>query len=262
MPQLISMSEAGVLELRQYTLRPGTRADLVTLFERELIEPQEAAGMTVGGLFLDRDDADRFVWFRGFADSASRRRALETFYYGPVWEQHRDDANATMLDSDDVLLLRPTEPARPAPDPATSRPGVEVTAPSDEWVTVSTYVHDPDPALTSWLTTDVHAEVERLLGVPVAAYRTDPAENTFPALPVRPDHAFVWMAAFPDEGTYDEASRRLEESRTWRQDIEPRLRNRLNGRQVLRLQPTARSQHPASGAAAFPSSLERSDEAG
>jgi hypothetical protein len=32
---------ARVVELRQYTLRPGQREDLIELFERELIEPQE-----------------------------------------------------------------------------------------------------------------------------------------------------------------------------------------------------------------------------
>ncbi|MEU0397925.1 hypothetical protein ABZ208_35265 [Streptomyces sp. NPDC006208] len=35
-----------------------------------------------------------------------RRRSLEAFYTGPVWRKHRDAANATMIDSDDVLLLR------------------------------------------------------------------------------------------------------------------------------------------------------------
>ena len=33
-----------IVELRQYTLRPGRRDDLIALFETELIAPQEAAG--------------------------------------------------------------------------------------------------------------------------------------------------------------------------------------------------------------------------
>lgn len=37
---------------------------------------------------------------------AERARALHAFYYGPVWQAHREAANATMLDKDDVLLLR------------------------------------------------------------------------------------------------------------------------------------------------------------
>jgi NIPSNAP. len=62
------------------------------------------------GQFADADDADRFVWLRGFADMAARARALAAFYDGPVWRAHREEANATMIDSDDVLLLRPRQP--------------------------------------------------------------------------------------------------------------------------------------------------------
>ena len=43
-----------VLELRQYTLRPGQREVLVELFDRELVESQEALGMRV--LFVDVED--------------------------------------------------------------------------------------------------------------------------------------------------------------------------------------------------------------
>jgi len=55
-----------VVELRQYTLKPGKRDVLIDLFEREFIEPQEALGMTVVGQFRDRRSPDRFVWLRGF----------------------------------------------------------------------------------------------------------------------------------------------------------------------------------------------------
>ena len=98
---------AEVLELRQYTLHPGRRDELIDLFDRELVEPQEAVGAQVLGQFRDRDDDDRFVWLRGFADMATRGEALAAFYGGPVWRAHGDKANATMIDSDDVLLLRP-----------------------------------------------------------------------------------------------------------------------------------------------------------
>ena len=248
MPSVATVSTARVLELRQYTLRPGARPDLVRLFERELIEPQEDAGIRVGGLFLDRDDADRFVWFRGFADLDARRRALEDFYHGPVWRTFRDAANATMLDSDDVLLLRATDPAHPLAEPAGARVGIDATEPTDEWVVVSVYAHR-DPRLESWLSEDVHDVLQQQLRVPVATYRTEPSENDFPALPVRSDNVFVWAATFAEEGEYVEARRRLEESSTWRNDVAPRLEARLTARQHLRLQPTARSQHPATGPA-------------
>lgn len=95
-----------ILELRQYTLHPGRRDDLISLFEREFVDSQLALGMTLPGLFRDAGDPDRFVWLRGFADMPARKAALEAFYGGPVWKAHRDAANATMIDSDNVLLLK------------------------------------------------------------------------------------------------------------------------------------------------------------
>ena len=96
-----------VVELRQYALVPGQRETLIALFEREFIETQEARGMTVIGQFRDLNNPDRFVWLRGFDDMPTRARALHEFYGGPVWKTHREAANATMIDSDNVLLLRP-----------------------------------------------------------------------------------------------------------------------------------------------------------
>ena len=102
---MTAVAECQVYELRQYTLCPHMRGDFEDLFDAELVEPQEAAGMRVLGQFRDLDRPDVFVWIRGFADLAARHRALHAFYDGPVWHAHRDAANAMMLDSDDVLLL-------------------------------------------------------------------------------------------------------------------------------------------------------------
>jgi len=96
-----------VVELRQYTMHPGKRDVLIDLFDREFIESQEALGIKIIGQFRDLDRPDRFVWLRGFRDMSSRARALTDFYGGPVWKARREAANATMIDSDNVLLLRP-----------------------------------------------------------------------------------------------------------------------------------------------------------
>ena len=99
-----------IVELRRYDLVPGTRDTLIDIFDRQLIEGQEAEGMTIIGQFRDLDDPDSFVWLRGFADMETRRKALDGFYSGPVWLANRDAANATMLRFDNVLLLRPATP--------------------------------------------------------------------------------------------------------------------------------------------------------
>ena len=128
----------NVVELRRYTLKPGARETLVELFDREFVESQEALGMRILGTFRDLDDPDQFVWLRGFDDMASRAPALTAFYTGPVWKAHSAAANETMVDVDNVLLLRPAEggpalehdPARRPPAGAPERDGMV-------WVTIS-----------------------------------------------------------------------------------------------------------------------------
>src|SRR5262249_27192581 len=124
------LDPSQVLELRQYTLHPGQRDALIDRFERELLEPQEAAGMRVIGQFRDLDAADRFVWLRGFPDLAPRAAPLEAFCGGRVGKAPRAAANATMIDSDDVLLLRPVEPGAgfvlPPVRPAGAEPAGEL----------------------------------------------------------------------------------------------------------------------------------------
>jgi len=96
------------------------------------VETQEAEGMRLPGMFRDLNNPDRFVWLRGFADMPSRAAGLQAFYTGPAWKANARAANGTMIDSDNVLLLRPTGPGagfaldglvRP---PGRRRPGVGV----------------------------------------------------------------------------------------------------------------------------------------
>ncbi|MGW3042566.1 hypothetical protein ACWC9T_21580 [Kitasatospora sp. NPDC001159] len=123
---------------------------------------QRAVGITVGGRFRDLDDPDRFVWLRAFPSMPERRRSLEAFYSGPVWHAHRDAANATMVDSDDVLLLR-------GPGFTPLPGGREVLA---------TICHPVDEA-----SFDAYAACH--LGPDQALHHTEHAENDFPRLPVR-----------------------------------------------------------------------------
>jgi hypothetical protein len=146
-----------VLELRRYTLHPGRRDELILLFEREFVEPQEAAGAHLFGLFRSPASPDEFVWLRGFPSLAARKAALEEFYFGPAWKAHRDAANATMIDSDNVLLLRPVLSGLASPPPG-----------SEVYLTVSS---TPSPSA-------------------FAVFETEPSPNNFPQLPVREDGPF------------------------------------------------------------------------
>lgn len=185
-----------VVELRQYTLHPGRRDDLIDLFEREFIEPQEAAGITLIGLFRDLDKPDRFVWLRGFPDMDSRAESLRAFYGGPVWKAHRNAANETMIDSDNVLLLRPADKAAPMPAlgdaPGFIAASIYYIGANDEAAMLDVYRRTIEPALV-----ETGAEV-------VASLLTEPAQNTFPALPVREgENVFVVLNRFSDEAAYE-----------------------------------------------------------
>lgn len=190
-----------VIELRQYTLKPGGGDVLLDLFERELIEPQEEVGLHVLGQFRDLADPDRFVWLRGFTDMEARREGLKAFYGGPVWKRHSDAANATMIDSDDVLLLRPVAGGA-VRVPSVPRPSVGAQPTS--LVTATVYSFSAPPAPQAVLRVGAPSRslqvVQDALGA--AVFETEPAINTFPGLPVREgEHVLVRLDAFSDDAS-------------------------------------------------------------
>lgn len=187
----------GVIELRQYTLRPGSRDAFVALFDAELLESQDATGMRVLGQFRDLDRANVFVWLRGFPDMTTRRRALHGFYDGPVWTAHRGAANGMMVDSDDVLLL---EPAGMGPflHTGTGRPP-QGAAPAHGIITARIDPVDRDgTARFAQRYADLVTPALRAAGgCPLALLATLNAVNTFPRLPVREDeNVMVSLAGF------------------------------------------------------------------
>jgi hypothetical protein len=159
-----------IFELRQYTLKPGTRDGFIERFEREFLDTQEAAGIRVLGTFTDLDDPDRFVWFRGFRSLEEREESLAAFYGGPAWAAWGAAANADLIDSDDVLMLR----ARPG------KPGLPVSVYGELAVRVWPAGSDTDDA-------SLIAAIDAGGG---DVLLTHPGPNTF-RLPVRDDRVVV-----------------------------------------------------------------------
>ena len=200
-----------IVELRQYTLHPGRRDDLVRLFDAEFVEPQETHGLRVVGTFRDLDDPDRFVWFRSFPDMESRAAGLEAFYDGPVWQQHKHAANATMIDSDDVLLLRTVTPFASSAGPLVVVDVLLLDEPAERGF-LDWYQAEAEPLLVS-------------VGSPtVALLVTDPSPNTFPRLPVREDEwALVRVSGFADDEALQAYEERLASTSGW-SDVAARAR--------------------------------------
>lgn len=203
-----------IYEFRDYTLQSGQRETLISLFEREFIEPQDALGAHVRAIFRDLDRPDHFVWMRSFADAQARYAALDGFYTGPVWQQHRTAANATIIDSDNVMQLRPVSGS------LSDRAG-SLQSP----IISTAYLLAPDTER------DFLARFKRItpsLGAaaPFATFVTDPAPNIYPRLPVRENETVFLTLARADATTLIT------------QELAGLL---LPPPEVRRLQPTARS---------------------
>lgn len=233
--------ECTVIELRQYTLHPGKRDVLIDVFERELVESQEVLGMRLLGQFRDLDNPDKFVWMRGFTDMPSRQAGLTGFYTGPIWLANRNTANETMIDSDNVLLLKPAwlgsglehRPLRRAPI------GSQINPPGFVDISVFSLKAAADQALLDFCRREMMRVFEDAGAHDIAWYVTEDAPNNFPRLPVRTgEHVLVGVAAFRDAHHYDAFIK----SGAWERLIAPTLEPMLAGHtQSMRLTPTPRS---------------------
>jgi len=220
-----------VIELRQYTLKPGQRDVLIDIFEKNFVESQETLGMFLPGMFRDADNPDRFVWLREFADMAARGKLLPAFYYGPVWQAHRNDANDTMLDSDNVLLLKPAWSGADFPKYFERAP-VGATGSAKGMVIAQVHYFGaavPDGFVSAW-SEAMPQRISAAGGKFLSACVTETAENNFPRLPVREgENVFISFALF--DGTDAKPAA-----------LPPELAKRIKATQTLRLIPTARSR--------------------
>ena len=218
---------------------------LIDLFDREFIEPQEALGMKVIGQFRDVDNRNRFVWLRGFRDMVSRAQALQDFYGGPVWKAHSETANTTMVDSDNVLLLRPASPTSGFSLENRERPTRGSNEGRRELIAATIY-HFDAPVSADFLEF-FEQKIKPLIAdagaSAVAYFASEHSENTFPALPVREgENVFVWFSRFNDPVSYELHLAALARSQRWRGEISEELARRLKRTpETLKLSPTARS---------------------
>jgi len=232
-----------IVELRQYNLHPGSRETLIDIFDRHFVEGQEAEGMAIIGQFRDLDNPDSFVWLRGFQDMESRRKALQAFYTGPVWMAERDAANATMIRFDNVLLLRPAWPDSGFHLDVADRPGQGAIDAAAGLVTVNIIrVRGDAAAFAAWHRANMLPIIRESGAEFLAAFVTEPAENTYPALPVRTDaNVLAIFGRFPDAATLDRSRAVLAASTQWAEASRAAAAH-VDGRpQTLRLSPTARS---------------------
>ena len=229
-----------VIELRNYVLQPGRRDDFIRHFEKNFLFSQRDTGMHVLGQFAILDHPDRFLWIRGFADMAARRRSLDDFYDGAFWQARRAATNAMLVDHEDVHLLRPLDAiARLTSGLSLEERAVEppgIVAPGAGLLVADIYrAVGPLDRLVHTFERGVRAElVERgheLLGHFVA----EVAPNDYPRLKVIQDPALlVILTAYRDPAHLA----RLRAEWDPRAELKPLTTGEII---TLRLQPTARS---------------------
>jgi hypothetical protein len=234
------MPAHAVYELRNYTMQPGQRDVLIDLFEREFVESQEVLGARVVATFRNLDDPDHFVWIRSFETIATRAAALDGFYTGATWQANRTAANATIIDSDDVLQLRPV--SGDATLGRTVRPPIGASAIPDSLIVASTYflADRQDEAFDAAYTREVLPILREIGASPFAAFATEHAPNGYPRLPIRDDETvFVTLTHFVSERAHTDWADR---SRAGQRDVSGVLQPHLVApTQTKRLKPTARS---------------------
>jgi hypothetical protein len=236
-----------IIDLRQYTLYPGTRDAFVELFDREFVETQEALGVRIIGQFRDLSDPNRFVWMRGFPDMPCREKALTEFYvHSATWKTHSENARSMMIDSSDALLLRPArDNSGFVLPPSDARPALDGVRSQGVVVAVLYQLPTPaDAAFLDFFETAANPILVEAGASMLASFVSEHSPNNFPRLPIREgENVFVTYLGFRDLAAYHEYLSNLGRNTRWRTDTYPALFKRIRGRpQVLRLSPTSRSQ--------------------
>ena len=95
--------------MRTYKLKPGCRADFLSIFQSRSVPAQQEIGMKILGPFLSIDDPDTFFFMRGFPDRASREPMKAKFYEGALWKTELENVLMPMLESYAVVVVEDTD---------------------------------------------------------------------------------------------------------------------------------------------------------
>lgn len=195
-----STSAFPVIELRRYTLAPGSARDFSRCFETWFPEAFQQLGAFALGHFFERGPAERFTWLRAYPDMPTRAAVNTAFYDGPVWREHKATLNHWIVDSDNVLLLRPLHPgseipALPAVDPLAEPDGAQGMAVAQLFQVAPGQLARCAQAAERWFATYQGRGVAE---AGILASLDEP--NNFPRHPIRTDGTFlVWLGVLRDE---------------------------------------------------------------
>jgi hypothetical protein len=101
-----------VIEIRTYTLKPGTGAAFDRLFHEQALPLLRAAGTDVVAALRSLDDPDAYVLMRAYASVDERNRSQDRFYGSAIWREGPREAilacivhyTSVMIGADAALL--------------------------------------------------------------------------------------------------------------------------------------------------------------
>ena len=195
-----------VFEFRRYKVKEGEREHFALYFDTYFPDAFQQLGAIVAGSLLERGNRDGFTWIRGFHTIDDRAVANAAFYYGSLWNEHRDTLNNLMVDSDNVLLLRPLSPEHsiitlPAVDPVTEPDGARGIVVAQVFAVKPNSV-DAFAKAAETTFAEYRAAGAREAGILL----TLDVKNNFPQLPIRTDGPFlVWLGILKDNQMLDTA---------------------------------------------------------
>jgi NIPSNAP len=230
----------GVLELRNYVLKPGRREAFTRLFEEDLIQPQEALHGYPLGQYRVKGNEDNFCWFRGFTSMKSRSSFLPSFYFGPVWKQYRTAANAMIVNNDNVYLLRPLVLQQDSLVPVK---GIDraLLYPGNKMAVVDFYISNTK--LDQLLKTFSRSYLAILDKCGIHSYSlwvSELEENDFPRLPVFQDKNLLVAITFYDNET-DYAEKMKKVNSQIDEDLKTALEDGITLKHTLILYPTKKT---------------------
>lgn len=199
MDRVKHLSDFQVIEFRRYMIKEGEREHFAQYFESYFPEAFQQMGAIAFGQFFERKNPVAFTWLRGFKNTDARAVINAGFYYGPLWREHASTMNNLMVDSDNVLLLRPLSPERgipvlPAVDPVREAKGAQGIVIAQIFAvkpnSVDAFTQQAEAMFAGYRSAGAReAGVLVTLDVP----------NNFPQLPVRMDGPYlVWLGIIKD----------------------------------------------------------------
>jgi len=204
MDRVKHLTDFQVIEFRRYTTKEGEREHFGTYFENYFPEAFQQMGAIAFGQFFERKNPVGFTWMRGFKNMDARAVVNAGFYYGPLWREHSLTMNSLMVDSTNVLLLRPLTPERgvtvlPSVDPVVEAKGAQGVIVAQIFAvkpnSVEAFAQQAEATFASY-----RAAGGREAGVLV----TLDVPNNFPQLPVRTDGPYlVWLGIMKDNQILD-----------------------------------------------------------